>query len=366
MTKSTVIMVIDGLDPGYLEQCDTPNLRELSGKGFMTLGRAMMPTVTNVNNVSLLTASYPESHGITSNYRLDRTDGREVYMESADYILSETLFQRARRMGATSLLVTAKDKLRTLLGRDANLALSAEEPLDWVVEAIGEPPDIYSLEVNGWVIRAARFILSRRPADLVYIATTDYAMHTYPPESAESQQHMTILDEAIGELVAALPEAQVLITADHGMSSKTRMIDLEAALAKHGIKARAVPVIKDRYVVHHSNLGGSIFVYLDDGSLDEALDILRGIAGVDDALSGDEAAVRFRLHRQHIGDIMVLGAQDVVFGDSTKVTMPANLRSHGSLYEERVPIIGYGGNFEGFDFQENRDLGRFVLERVLK
>ena len=305
MTKSTVIMVIDGLDPGYLEQCDTPNLRELSRKGFMTLGRAMMPTVTNVNNVSLLTASYPESHGITSNYRLDRTDGREVYMESADYILSETLFQRARRMGATSLLVTAKDKLRTLLGRDANLALSAEEPLDWVLEAIGE-------------------------------------------------------------LVAALPEAQVLITADHGMSSKTRMIDLEAALAKHGIKARAVPVIKDRYVVHHSNLGGSIFVYLDDGSLDEALDILRGIAGVDDALSGDEAAVRFRLHRQHIGDIMVLGAQDVVFGDSTKVTMPANLRSHGSRYEERVPIIGYGGNFEGFDFQENRDLGRFVLERVLK
>jgi hypothetical protein len=45
--------------------------------------------------------------------------------------------------------------------------------------------------------------------------------------------------------------------------------------------------------------------------------------------------------------------------------MPPTLRSHGSLYEERVPIIGYGSGFDGFEFKENKDLGRFVFERVL-
>ena len=28
-------------------------------------------------------------------------------------------------------------------------------------------------------------------------------------------------------------------------------------------------------------------------------------------------------------------------------------------------IIGYGGDFDGFEFKENKDLGRFVFERVL-
>ena len=48
--------------------------------GFFKVGRSTMPSVTNVNNVSLVTASYPEVHGICSNYRLVRETGEEVYM----------------------------------------------------------------------------------------------------------------------------------------------------------------------------------------------------------------------------------------------------------------------------------------------
>ena len=66
-----------------------------------------------------------------------------------------------------------------------------------------------------------------------------------------------------------------------------------------------------------------------------------------------------------IGDIMALGAADVVFGDPAEVTIPSGLRSHGSLYEVMVPVIGCGGEFGGFEFKENKDLGRYVFERVL-
>ncbi len=360
-----MLVCIDGFGPDYLEAGEVPNLRSMAHAGFLKSGRCMMPSVTNVNNVSIVTASYPEAHGICSNYVLDRPKGKETYMESGEYVLRETLFQRASRQGAVSVLCTAKDKLRTLIGNGATVALSAEAPPDWVVNGVGQPPEIYSVEVNGWLVRAAGFVAGRHHADLVYIATTDYAMHTYAPEEAESQRHMSILDGAIGELVESQPNATVLLTADHGMSAKRRMVDVGSALSMRGIRANPVPIIKDRYTAHHSNLGGSIYVHLDQSDVGEALEILREIPGVEEAIPRGEAAASLRLHPERIGDIVVLGEEDVVFGDPAETAMPPRLRSHGSRHETAVPILGYNGDFDGFSFEENRDVGRYVFERVL-
>ena len=365
LALTTVLVMIDGFDPEYLESSPMSNLRQLAKQGFMTEAKAMMPTVTNVNNVSLVTASYPEAHGITSNYWLNQVDGREYYMESGEFIQAESMFQRATKQGARSLLVTAKDKLRRLLGEGTTLSVSSEQPPQWVVDGVGEPPPIYSIEVNEWVIDAGRYILSQGHYDLVYLTTTDYAMHTYAPEEPESARHIELLDGAIGRLMDSLQDVQMLVTADHGMSSKSRMIDLSGELAGRGIQARAVPIIKDMYTVHHSNLGGCIYLYVQESDRDKALEVLRGIEGIDEALPREEAAKKFHLMSGRIGDLMALGAADVVFGDPQEVTMPPTLRSHGSLHEERVPIIGYGGGFDGFEFKENKDLGRFVFERVL-
>ena len=376
MAKTTVVICIDGLDPAYLDACDAPNIRELGRKGFFKIGRCMMPSVTNVNNVSLVTASYPEVHGISSNYRKIRETGQEIYMESGEYVLAETMFRRAASMGGQSILVTSKDKLRTLLSDGASVTVSSERAPAWVTAGagVGEPPEIYSLEVNGWVIRAASYIMGQRPAEVVYITTTDYAMHTYAPDEPESQQHITILDNAIGDLLDEHPDVTLLITADHGMSRKTRLVDLGRVLAESGIAAEQVPIIKDRYVVHHSNLGGCTFIYLADDDLprlDEAVAVLRETAGVEDVYTRDEASAKLRLHHERIGDIVATGAPEVVFGPSdlpgplTEGGVPPRLRSHASAHEQRVPLIGYNGDFDGFEFSENRDMGRYVFERVL-
>jgi phosphonoacetate hydrolase len=150
------------------------------------------------------------------------------------------------------------------------------------------------------------------------------------------------------------------------MSDKRRMLHLPAILDTHGISAQAIPVIKDLYVVHHSNLGGSIYVHLaDPAALEDALAVLRQTDGVELALPRDAAAEQFSLMGNRIGDIFVTGGADVVFGNPEEVALPAGLRSHGSIHETAVPIIGYGGDFGGFEFRENRDLGRYVSQRVL-
>ena len=176
---------------------------------------------------------------------------------------------------------------------------------------------------------------------------------------------MDIVDDAIGRLAEAHPDATVLVTADHGMSAKSRMVDIKRELGNRGIRANPVPVLKDRYVVHHSNLGGCIFVYLEPGDVDEAIKVLGDIPGVEEAMPRDKAAASLNLHSESIGDIVVMGTKDVVFGDPGEVSIPPRLRSHGSRHELSVPLIGYNGAFGDFVFEENRDVGRYIFERVL-
>ena len=375
MNAPTIIVLIDGFDPEYLDACPAPNLSDMARRGFRVDGHGMTPSVTNVNNVSLVTGSYPELHGITSNYWLDRQRGEEFYMESGEFLRAETMFQRAAAMGLRSLLVTAKDKLRRLLSEGATVSISSEDPPGWVVAGVGEPPPIYSLEVNRWVLDAGRYAMSREPFDLVYLTTTDYAMHTYGPQHSESARHVALLDEGLGAIMDSSLRsndggARMLVTADHGMSDKSRMLHLPGELARYGIRARAVPVIKDRYVVHHSNLGGSIYVHLDNSAdLNDALDTLRNLDGVDDALPVEEAAQRFRLMPERMGDILALADSATVFGDPAEVAIPPDLRSHGSAHETTVPIIGCGPGLNDDTgparFRENLDVGRYVFEDVL-
>ena len=87
-------MMIDGMDPEYVDASPRTYLKQLAQDGFQVEAKAVMPTVTNVNNVSLVTGSYPNAHGITSNYWLNRDSGAEVYMESWEFIEAETMFQR--------------------------------------------------------------------------------------------------------------------------------------------------------------------------------------------------------------------------------------------------------------------------------
>jgi len=363
---STVVLIcVDGLDPEYLENCDAPNLQEIGRKGFFNLGQSMMPSVTNVNNMSIVTGVYPDVHGICSNYWFLKSTGQGYYTESSDYVLSKTIFQKAKSLGLKSLVVSSKDKLMNLLSPGVDEAFSSENPPDWAVELIGIPPSIYSLEVNGWVINAATAAMSRNAPNLVYITTTDYAMHLYPPQHPKAKEHIKILDDALGQLVEIHPNITLLLTADHGMSEKNKLIDLKKSLSHFSIQSDVIPIIKDRYTVHHSNLGGCMYVYVDQKDYKETIKILSDIDGVDEALSMEEAHTKFHLRKERIGDIIVTGRKDVVFGDKAEVKLPSNLRSHGSTHERSIPLFGYNGNFDDYPMYENRDMGSYIFEKHL-
>src|SRR5258708_39207385 len=85
---------------------------------------------------------------------------------------SPTVFERAAPHGLKSALLTAKKKTQSLLRTGATIRLAAEAPqnaegsdIDWVGR-LGPAPDIYSLEINHWLFRAAQIVLNETGADL--------------------------------------------------------------------------------------------------------------------------------------------------------------------------------------------------------
>jgi phosphonoacetate hydrolase len=336
--KPVVLLCLDGCSWDYIQSATMPNLAELRRTYTSVTCKAMVPTVTNVNNASILTGEFPIKHGITGNYYLDRFSSVETYMDSSAFLKWDTLLARASKKGLKTLLLTVKDKLRRLLTKDLKDSFSLEKPSDWAIREIGEPPNIYSPEASIWLLDVAIEAL-RRGFDLVYASTTDYIPHKYAPESAEAKEYMREIDEKIGLFLEE--DATLGITADHGMNRKTIKIDFEKVLSKRNIKVKVLPIIKDEYVEHHQNLGGAVYLYLEKrNDMAKALDVLLSLSGVEAALTKKQASRQVKLPMDRIGDILVLGSKEAVFGPVAKGEIEdIELRSHGSLHERAVPLM---------------------------
>jgi phosphonoacetate hydrolase len=279
-------------------------------------------------------------------------------MESPEFLLRPTLFEEARRRGIRTGFVTSKEKLM-FLSRGADHAVAAERPDAAMEGTIGPAQDVYSPDINYWSLRAARHYLGAGACQLVYLATTDYMMHTYPPEDERSQTHLRTLDELLGRILDEHERIEIYLTADHGMSAKSDAIDIGRLMRESGIGGEAVPVIRDRYIVHHSNLGGACYVYLDrESDLERMLDLLRGLPGVEEIHPRQQAAREFQLHEGRIGDIFVLGERNVVFGDIDRTREEVAIRSHGSRHESTVPILCYGRRVDAGAYRRSIDLVR--------
>jgi phosphonoacetate hydrolase len=366
-SQRVVVVMLDGFGLEYLEQSSMPVLGGWRQGGIFSRVKGTMPSVTNTNNASICCGVWPERHGITGNSYFDERTGRESYMETADLLLAPTIFERARRHGVKSALLSSKKKTTTLLSAGAEVILAGEVPSEDWTRRLGQAPDIYSREINYWLLKAAIDLLKRR-RDLgcMYVHTTDYPMHNWPPEAAESNEHLARVDELLGEAAAAAPDAAFLLTADHGMNHKNRCWDLEKACAGRGAPIRiAISVEQDKYLRHHRGFGGVSWVYCNAArDVDRVARTISGLEGVEDVLTRNEAVKRYHLMASRIGDLVVLGDRETVFGelDTEQEALPPEYRSHGSLHEMNVPLVIHNAEMklQAAEFRFNRDLAKWL------
>jgi phosphonoacetate hydrolase len=367
-----IIVMFDGFGMSYYKNAPMPYLKQLAAKGFFKPVKALMPTVTNANNASICCGTFPEENGITGNSFLADND-QEEYMENSELLLSPTIFEKLKKQGIRSALISSKKKSIALLSRGAEIALSPETADSSWIRRFGKPPGIYSPEVNYWTMKTAISVLKERPdIGCLYIHTTDYPMHTWAPGDSSSLKHLAEMDNYLRQIAEAAPDAMILITADHDVNHKNRCVDLDQSLAAKQVKIKiAISAERDKYLKHHRGFGGTSFVYLQEKKSEaQVKKALLSLKGVKSVITRQEAAKRYHLMPARIGDLVVLADSLTVFGNldpsKTEETLPPAYRTHGSEYEQNVPLFIFNAKRQlpppSF-FQYNKDLTAWLIKR---
>jgi phosphonoacetate hydrolase len=356
MDRPLVVVCVDGCEFDYIHKAvaagAAPFLGRMLTDGAAFEGDCVVPSFTNPNNLSIVTGVPPSVHGICGNYFYDREAGAEVMMNDPKYLRAGTILAAFAAAGAKVAVVTAKDKLRALLGKDlAGTCFSAEKADDATLELVGKPrPSVYSADLSEFVFAAGVKLMQTRRPDLMYLSTTDYVQHKAAPGSKAANDFYAMMDRYLGQLDAL--GATLALTADHGMNDKFGADGKPNAIYLQDVldewlgqgAARVILPITDPYVVHHGALGSFATVYLPEGAEAGAtIRRLAGIAGVQLALSNAEACGRFELPPERLGDVIVISEKNVVLGSSKArhdlSGLDAPLRSHGGVSEQPVPLL---------------------------
>ena len=373
-----VVVCIDGSEPdydgsdngGYIERAVAagamPYLAEVLKGGTYRTADSVVPAFTNPNNLSIVTGAPPAVHGICGNFFYDADGDGEVMMNDVKFLRSETILAGFERAGAKIVVVTAKDKLRGLLGAGLNfgesgsICFSAEKAdqvslsqhgICDVLDLVGRPlPSVYSAELSEFVFAAGVELLRRDRPELMYLSTTDYIQHKHAPGTAAANDFYAMMDEHFAALDAA--GAVLAVTADHGMKAKhdatgaPDVIYLQTMLDEWlgSGAARVICPITDPYVVHHGALGGYVTVYLAEPELSgEVIARIMKLDGIECAVTRQDGCRRFELPPDRVGDVIVISRSNKVLGTSPErhdlSGLSEPLRSHGGLSEQKVPLI---------------------------
>src|SRR6266581_1976800 len=238
--------------------------------GTSLVGDCVMPSFTNPNNLSIVTGAPPSVHGISGNYFWDPQAGVEVMMNDPKYLRAETILARLAGAGAAVAVVTAKDKLRRLLGHGmtrgicfssekANETTEAEHGIADALAFVGRPlPSVYSADLSEFVFAAGVRLMQTRRPDVMYLSTTDYVQHKHAPGTPAAGAFYRMMDGYLERLGAG--------------------------------RARVILPITDPYVVHHGALGSFATVYLPaEASVEDAIERLERLPGVGAVLDRQEA-----------------------------------------------------------------------------
>jgi len=363
--RPLVVVCVDGSEPDYIRKAIAagamPYLAAALPSGTDRLADCVVPSFTNPNNLSIVTGVPPSAHGICGNYFFDREAGAEVMMNDPRYLRCGTILAAFSRAGARLAVVTAKDKLRRLLGHGMRgVCFSAEKANETtlaehgVADGLGLTgmalPSVYSAALSEFVFAAGVKLLEGIRPDIMYLSTTDYVQHKHAPGSPDANAFYRMMDGYYAKLAGL--GATLAITADHGMNAKTdaagqpRIIYLQDHLdAWVGAgRARVILPITDPYVVHHGALGSFATVYLPgDAEIEDLRRRLAALAGMEVVLDRTAACRRFELPPDRVGDLVAVSERHVVLGTSRArhdlSGLDAPLRSHGGISEQTVPLL---------------------------
>ncbi len=365
-----IAICLDGCEPAYLDEAIArglmPTLKRIRETGTDRMAHSVIPSFTNPNNMSIATGRPPSVHGICGNFLFDPDTGEEVMMNDVRFLRAPTVFSKFYESGARVAVVTAKDKLRALLGaglafdQDRAICFSSERSdqatkagngIENAADWLGRPvPEVYSADLSEFVFAAGVKLLQEWKPDVMYLSTTDYIQHKFAPDEKGALDFYEMFDGYLAQLDAM--GAAIVVTADHGMKPKHDANGDPAVIYVQDVlddwlgkeAARVILPITDPYVVHHGALGAFATAYLpENADVDAIIKRLSDLPEMLEVLSRAEAVAKYELPADRIGDLTMVSTENMTIGTSAHrhdlAALKEPLRSHGGLTEQEVPFI---------------------------
>lgn len=342
--SKSMILVIDGCAPDYLTPETAPNIYRLATEyGFVKNVNCAIPSVTNVNHACILSGQFPEVTGMVGNYYYNPETEEEGFIEEKGFMKAPTILQAYKQQDKTTAFLTVKGKVLGVYGEGVDLGISVQtpDPVQLTKLGLDMPPAIGEIASTQWIMKAALACIKAENPDFVYCTTNDYGFHHYGPEEEPARQQIQWIDEYINEIHKADPERRIYITADHGMNQKHRLLNFQHIADNHGIPLYCLAPLKDRYVENHIyQEGGILYLFLkNESDKEELLKLVETIPEIEEILTKEEAASRYHLPVDKIGDYVIFAASDCAFGEVEGEYLNSDVvRTHGSLHERAIPL----------------------------
>lgn len=301
-----LLVVLDGLRPDYVTPELMPNLHELGERGVVfTSHHAAYPTVTRVNAASISTGAYPETHGLLGNSvffpevdptRFLSTGERDnlLRIESAEngrLLTAPTLGERLETAGMRLLVASAGSTGSSYLlnhtvagGGIIHYEYALPASLGEAVQRrLGPPPPaaMPNRARNRYIVDALLDVgleYVDPTVIILWLSDPDTTAHAHGVGHPTAVAALRAVDEELARIQAELLAADLLdsfniwVTSDHGFSTHTGSVDLEALLAPF---AGELDDGSPRVVA------GSGAIYVRDGDPE-------AVAGIVGALQGSE------------------------------------------------------------------------------
>ena len=288
-----IIAVFDGLQPAQVTPELMPNLSRMASEGVSCANHhAVFPTVTRANVASIVTGHHPGAHGLTANtlvipeFDPHRAIGalEPTLTEIAarhPVLLQPTLGDILHRHGMEYVAVGAGTSGNAYLqnpnaetGGGATIhpdftlprALHGE-----ITSRFGPWPDYRgpsAPKMARVVDVVTRYVLEERQPSvaMMWLSEPDVSQHSHGVGSPEALDAIREADRQFGRLLGWLEreerasDTDIIVVSDHGYSTITEVIDVEAELRQAGF----LPGGEPGGVTVASNGGSALFYAADD------------------------------------------------------------------------------------------------------
>ena len=272
--NSIVLVVFDGLQPAQVTPELMPNLSRLASEGVNCSNHhAVFPTVTRANVASIVTGHLPGAHGLTANTLVIPEFDPHRALGALEPVLSEiaahhpvllqpTLGDILHRHGMEYIAVGAGTSGNAYLqnpnaatggGATIHPDFTLPRPLNAeIIGRFGEWPDRRgpsAPKMARVVDVVTRYVLEERQPAVVmmWLSEPDVSQHSHGVGSPEALNAIREADRQFGRLLDWLEQAgraaetDVIVVSDHGYSTITEVIDVEAELRRAGFPPGGEP-----------------------------------------------------------------------------------------------------------------------------